>query len=89
MIIGVVGFSIATGSLTSLMTNLDSVSAKIKADMDFLEVIKWDYSLNPILYEEIRQAIKFEVEKDKTNLIWFVNWLPNRTQMDLTVQIHQ
>lgn len=53
MIIGVVGFSIATGSLTSLMTSLDSVGAKLKAEMDFLEVIKREYNLNPILYEEI------------------------------------
>lgn len=73
MIIGVVSFSIATGSLTSLMTNMDSVSAKLKADMDFLEAIKREYNLNPILYEEIRQAIKFEVEKDKSKLLNFVN----------------
>ena len=71
------------------MTNMDSVSAKLKADMDFLEAIKREYNLNPILYEEIRQAIKFEVEKDKSKLLNFVNWLPNRIQVDLSVQIHQ
>lgn len=58
------------------MTSLDSVTAKLKAEMDFLENLKREYKLSPILYEEIRQAIKFEVENDKTNLIRFVQKLP-------------
>jgi len=40
MIIGAIGFSIATGALSSLMTSLDSVSAKLKDEMDFLESLK-------------------------------------------------
>lgn len=70
------------------MTSLDSVGAKLKAEMDYLETLKWEYNLNPILYEEIRQAIKFEIEKDKTNIIKFVSKLPQRIQVDLSVQIH-
>lgn len=54
MILGVVGFSVAVGSLSSLMSSLDTIGAKLKQEMDFLEGIKNQFNLDPILYEEIR-----------------------------------
>lgn len=54
MILGVVGFSVAVGSLSSLMTSLDIIGAKLKQEMDLLESIRNQYNLDPVLYEEIR-----------------------------------
>jgi len=76
MLIGVSAFSFATGSLSSLMNSLDSISAKMKKKVAILEQIKKEYQINPILYEKIQQAIKFEVEKDKSDYIKFVKELP-------------
>ena len=43
MLIGVSAFSFATGSLSSLMNSLDSVSAKLKKKTQILENIKKQY----------------------------------------------
>jgi len=40
MILGVSSFTFATGSLSSLMSNLDSAGAKLKQKMDLLDQIK-------------------------------------------------
>ena len=40
MLLGVIGFSFATGSLSSILSNLDSASAKLKEKLDTLEQIK-------------------------------------------------
>ena len=45
MIAGVIGFSIATGSLSSIMSNLDSANAKLKEKLNTLEGIKRDYHI--------------------------------------------
>lgn len=37
MLLGVTGFSFATGSLSSLMSNIDSASAKLKSYMSVAE----------------------------------------------------
>jgi voltage-gated potassium channel Kch len=53
MLAGVIGFSFATGSLSSIMNNLDSANAKLKEKLNTLESIKRDYSIGQGLYEEL------------------------------------
>jgi len=77
MLIGVSAFSFATGSLSSLMNSLDTVSAKMKKKVQILDNIKKQYQINPLLYEKIQQAIKFEAENDKSDIIKFIKELPN------------
>jgi len=72
MCLGVVAFSFATGTLSSIMSNLDNASAKFREKLELLDQIKRDYLIGPGLYEEIRQAISFEAEKDKSNIMNFV-----------------
>lgn len=54
MLLGVTGFSFATGSLSSLMSSVDSASAKLKNYLQVAEQIKWNYYIDPILYEELQ-----------------------------------
>ena len=61
MLLGVIGFSFATGSLSSILSNLDSADAKLKEKLNILENIKRDYQIGAGLYEELRQALRFEV----------------------------
>lgn len=53
MLLGVTGFSFATGSLSSLMSNIDTASAKLKSYMSMADQIKRNYNIDPILFEEI------------------------------------
>jgi len=54
MCLGVVGFSFATGTLSSIMSNLDTESAKFKEKLIMLDQIRSEYHLGPALYEDIR-----------------------------------
>lgn len=45
MCIGVVGFSFATGSLSSLISSLDTESAKFKEKLEILDNIKFEYGV--------------------------------------------
>ena len=53
MLLGVTGFSYATGSLSSLINKFDNASAKLKVYMNVANELKWNYNIDPILFEEI------------------------------------
>ena len=89
MICGVIAFSYATGSLSSLLTNLDNSTAKLNEKITVLNEIKENYNIGPVLYEELRQAIQYEVEKDVSNIVAFIECLPQGLKMDLSVKIHR
>lgn len=88
MICGVIGFSISTGTLTSIMSNLDSANAILKEKLNTLDEIKKDYDIGPVLYEEIRQSLTFEIGYDKTAIFNFMETLPHRLKVELSVKIH-
>jgi len=63
MMIGVISFSFATGSLTSILSNYDASQAKLKEKIATLNEIKKDYGIDPEFYDELRQAIKYDHSK--------------------------
>ena len=54
MVVGVVAFSFATGSLSSIMSNFDEETVLFKKNLEQLDLIKQNYSIGQGLYEEIR-----------------------------------
>ena len=50
MISGAISFSFATGSLSSILANLDSANAAMKEKVEILEKIREKYEINPLLY---------------------------------------
>ena len=89
MICGVIAFSYATGSLSSLLQNLDNSTEKLNEKINVLNDIREHYNIGPVLYEELRQAIQYEVEKDVSNIVALIDSLPHRLKMDLSVKIHR
>jgi hypothetical protein len=63
MIIGVIAFSFATSSLSSLLSNIDATQASLKERMATLNDIKNDYNVDTELYDELRKAIKYDHSK--------------------------
>lgn len=57
MILGVISFSFATGSLSSILTQQDSNAAKMKEDLNTLEKINSQYQISPQLFDEIKKMI--------------------------------
>lgn len=54
MIIGVISFSFATGSLSSILSNYDSSQAKMKEKIATLNEINKDGEISPDLFDELR-----------------------------------
>ena len=63
MIIGVISFSFLVGSLSSILSNLDSSSAGLKERIATLNEINREYKLDPNLFLELRKAIKYDHSK--------------------------
>ena len=60
---GVIFYSLALSSITSLLNNLDLKNAKVESKLDTLVLIKNEYNLNQILYKRIKRALSYEYHK--------------------------
>lgn len=58
MVIGVVAFSFASGTLSSILQNYDEQNAKQEDKMNILRKLQKDYSLPLDLYTRIKQSIR-------------------------------
>jgi hypothetical protein len=86
---GVVAFSYATGTLSSILSTLDETEAKAKEKINVLDEIRDSYNVGPALYEEIMQALLYEVQMDLSSVVTFVDNLPHRLKLELSVKIHR
>jgi len=58
MIIGVLSFSYASGSLASIISNLDSKNALLKYKLEILDGIKKDFGIPNKLYLKVKSNIE-------------------------------
>ena len=63
MVIGVISFSFATGTLSSILSNIDSSRAKIKEKYGILSELKQEYEISNTLYDELRHALKYDTRR--------------------------
>ena len=98
MLIGVISFSFATGTLSSILSNIDSQKAKLKSKLGLLHEIKQEYNLSNALYDDLRQALKYDhsrylfkllMLRNVDDTVEFVNELPHRLRMELAYRIHE
>ena len=59
MLIGVIAFSFATGAISSIITNQDSVDAKLREKLGTLQNLKDDYEIDDKLYQTIVKALQY------------------------------
>lgn len=88
MILGVVTFTFATGTLSSIIANYDSTNAKLEEKTDFLEKIRSDFKMPFDLYVSVKQAMDYQTDfHDMEELSNFLNDLPHKlkTQVSLCV----
>jgi hypothetical protein len=58
MILGVLSFSFASGSLSSIISNLDSKNALLKYKLEIIEGIRKDFKLPKKLYIKVKNNIE-------------------------------
>jgi len=63
MIIGVVSFSFAIGSITNIVEKIDSKTAEVNQKMEMLYSIKEEYCLDDTLYEKAKKVTKYHYNK--------------------------
>lgn len=59
MILGVIAFSFSTGSLSSIISNVDSRQASYRQRLDVLKELRIQYGINDSLYMELNAFINF------------------------------
>jgi len=60
MFIGVISFSFAIGSLSSIVQTIDSRESKLKDKLMTLNKIKRQYGLEPEIYRRLKMALKYD-----------------------------
>ena len=89
MLIGVISFSFATGSLASIISNYDSSQAKLKEKISTLNEIKSEYKIGPELYDDLMKTIKYDHSKNSRDIGSFMKELPYKLRIDLAMEIHK
>lgn len=75
MIIGVIAFSVANGTLASIMSSDDTEKAELTDRLNMLDRIRTDFYLPHDIYITIKKDL-IHKSKDKQDLDWFVATLP-------------
>jgi hypothetical protein len=89
LIVGVVGFSFAIGSLSSVLSSLDAKAAKLKEKLATLEDIRGEYKIPYDLYRRLRLALNYDHSKNAEEHQQFLNELPATLKVELSVVMHQ
>ena len=77
MLIGVVSFAFATGSLASIISNKDSDNGRYQEKLVILENAKKKFPIPEILYRKMKKSINYKLQNEHEALNNFVNELPN------------
>lgn len=85
---GVVGFSFAIGSLSSVLSSLDAKAAKLKEKLQSLEDMRTEYKIPYDLYRRLRLALNYDHSKNAEEQMNFLNELPASLKVELSVVIH-
>lgn len=60
MIIGVIAYSFAIGSLTGIFQSIDSKASKLRRKIDILSNIRTQYNIDFSLYWRLRRSLYYE-----------------------------
>lgn len=60
MLVGVIAFGFANGTLASIMTNYDNKSGNYQEKMDILNKARDRYKLVPSLYRDIKKTLDLQ-----------------------------
>ena len=89
MFIGVCTYSFAVGSLTSVLSSLDSKEAKLKKKLNILDDLKMEYNLNTETYIKLKKVLQYDHSRDVKEKFEFINSLPQSLKIELSLIMHQ
>jgi hypothetical protein len=89
MILGVISFSFATGSLSSILQNYDQAHAKLQERIGIVNRIYKEYFLPLELYERLKKSVKYDLMQDRNEINTFVEELPHKLKLEVSLFIHE
>lgn len=89
MIIGVLGFSFATGALSSILSTIDSSEAKLKEKISTMNSISQEYNIEEELYNKCVKNLRYDHSKKSRDYSAFLNELPYKIKMEVLSHIHR
>ena len=84
MLIGVVTFSLVTGTLASIISSYDSNEALIKEKIAVLNEIYDEYDIGVKLFGQLAKTIKYDSRKKQKDLVRFLDELPHELKLQLS-----
>ena len=89
MLFGVFAFSMITGTLASVLSQMDSETAELTEKLMFLNKIQEHYSLPQNIVDEIRKSLNYDSVMAMRGLNEFIEDLPPQLKTAVAVQIHK
>ena len=88
MSFGVLLYSFAIGSLSSIVSTLDQKTAEMNQKLQILSSIKKEFNLDQSIYDKVRKVIKFDLSRNQKDKMMFLQELPNKLRIELSQIMH-
>jgi len=89
MILGVIGFTTGTSTMTNLLQTYDTQNQKLKEKVVILNRIYKEFYLPLVLYERVKKSLKYKFNKDIDDLTEFVKELPQNLKLEVALFIYE
>lgn len=88
MSFGVLMYSFAIGSLSSIVSTLDAKTAEMNQKLQILSSIKSEFKLDQDIYDKVRKVIKYDLSRNQKDKMNFLQELPNKLRIELSKIMH-
>jgi hyperpolarization activated cyclic nucleotide-gated potassium channel 2 len=88
MSLGVLMYSFAIGSLSSIVSTLDAKTAEMNQKLQILSSIRKEFDLDQEIYDKVRKVIKYDLSRNQKDRMNFLQELPNKLRIELSQIMH-
>lgn len=85
---GVIMYSFAIGSLSTIVSTIDAKTAEINQKLQILNSIKVEFKIGEEIYDKVRKVIKYDQSNNQKDIMTFLDELPNKLRIELSKIIH-
>ena len=89
MIIGVFAFSFSISSLSSMLSSMDTRNAHLNEKLTTLNKIQRRYRIGFEFYRRLKQALKYDYQRNAAIQFSFLNELPQNLKIELSLIMHR
>ena len=89
MLMGVVGFSLGTSTLTNIVSEYESSNKKLNEKMEVLKRVYDEYCLPIDLYDRVKKSITYIYTTDMDELNDFIDVLPMALKNEVSLFVHE